>query len=316
MDRVRTRGATLVELLVAIAILAVLIGLLLPAVQKVRLAAARLKSQNTMKQHSLGMHNFATIWGGKLPVHLAVGGDISFEELMRTRGGRYVFPRLPAGPCYPLLYGTHVDVVPGVIDRGASKLLVNSADPSYRPDHIAFEASMVSGVTYYPPRPLLLGNCSYPFNGVVFADRANPKNLDSSFSDGLSNTIMIAERYANCGYRETISGLPLSQTMYSSEAVQSSGSTRPATFSDSLYASDVRPARDPQTGNTVSSRRGATFQVQPAVQFCDPTILSTPFRAMSVAMMDGSVQSIRPGVSESLFWGAVTPDGGEVGTLE
>src|SRR6187200_3125649 len=100
-QRRRPPGFTLIELLVVIAIIAILIGLLVPAVQKVREAASRMSCQNNLKQIALAAHNYESSYQKFPPGLNSVNWLSSLTYLLPYVEQDNVFKLIPANELNP-----------------------------------------------------------------------------------------------------------------------------------------------------------------------------------------------------------------------
>jgi prepilin-type N-terminal cleavage/methylation domain-containing protein len=286
------KAFTLVELLVVIGIIAVLIGLLLPAVQKVREAAARTESSNNLRQIGLATHNFNDT-NGYLPPACGWKPCVNAPNGIDGTAFFYLFPFLEQDNLYQQSYGiTQVYVPttqsfqnlgPGYIGAGVSgtvKNLVSSADPSYN-------------LIPSEPQTNYLANQA-PLNGGYKL---------TTIPDGTSNTVFYAEGYFNAytfitnnNYVTDIRRFGL-WNMVPEQLVNQRSST--------WSVSTLPPAFGPVPGSI--------FQVRPHLDQVNPLVpqgLTTG--VLMVGLGDGSVRGLAAGMSPSTWYAALTPNGGEV----
>jgi prepilin-type N-terminal cleavage/methylation domain-containing protein len=290
-------GFTLIELLVVIAIIAILIALLVPAVQKVREAAARMQCTNNMKQMSLALHSFEE-------------ANRALPPLANWAGGRY-----------PGTYGCpHVFILPYIEQQ-------NLWNDMLQIPYAGFPSGLryawwggVNGDNPYTQKipiyvcpsdpttkdglntPTGWAGTSYAANAQVFAttDATTGQQADwdrgasiAKIRDGSSNTIAWAERYLDCytGNPGPANGGSLWGVMW--------GPWWPIFMADA-------------TGGGMSyvgTGANAMFQIQPSgSSTCDT------FRAHSihsggiqVGLFDGSVRSVSLGISPLTWWYACNP---------
>ena len=287
----RLRGFTLIELLVVIAIIAILIGLLLPAVQKVREAAARMTSSNNLKQMGLAMHNAADTNQQQLPP--AWGAYPSRTQYWNVNGGTegpvffHLLPYIEQQNMYNEATTDRNSKLSYWLQwRGkprAVKAYIAPLDPTNGTDK-------TDGFSSYRSNRLALHSPTPPNQSATYwRDGAK---LPATFSDGTSNTIAFAEGFAAPGLATP------------------GGSTTNAR------------ARWWATFDWAGRRWGPTYTADPSII---PPFTTGPAQASSadrpnafssagvqVAMMDGSVRSVRSSISPITWYNASHPSDGQV----
>jgi len=292
----KRRGFTLIELLVVIAIIAILIALLVPAVQKVREAAARTQTNNNLKQCGLAVHVYHDTYR-RLPDAYAPGG------IFATAGQE-------KSMWFHLLPFVEADSVYKTGGTGAVISSYNAPSDPYNSDNAGKTnfAGNIRLFAYQTLTPLVANN---PAASAIPTTDINYSSLTlARIPDGTTNTIMLATRYADCNTKDT------------KYAVSPYGAKPFAGATGGFFGGAVitkSAARGPMADNTL------TFQVTPRNDN-DPSgspvgaagcnnansVMAHAFGVggLSTALADASIKNISPTMTFSTFRIALAPGDG------
>lgn len=320
--RSRWIGFTLIELLVVIAIIAILIGLLLPAVQKVREAAARTTCSNQLKQIALACHNYQDA-NGKLP-------DLYSSEWLPGDPG----PR-PRGTIFFLLLpfveqnalwdaSTVGPYLPGIQDAYAwIPYSGGTRAPAATPIKLFLCPSDSTGSDdgLWPMgwgAPNEIGNWSYSNYAANFQVFGNPSRGDTgdyrnhrtslrihTIQDGSSNTIFFAERFRRCqisaGTFASLWAHGAWNVVYEPQFAYGNQQGTAGYASATSVVGVVGP----------NSRFQSIPQNSP---LCNPMMTQAIHSGgvMLAGLGDGSVRTINASISGTSWWAVVTPNMGDL----
>jgi prepilin-type N-terminal cleavage/methylation domain-containing protein len=270
----RRSGFTLIELLIVIVIIAVLIGLLLPAVQKARESAVRIQDTNNLKQIGLALHTCNDTYSRLPPAYGnfpnpagSVGPPAGLGTLQY-----FLLPFLEQDNVY-----IQATVTSDNIMNTPIKVFMGPDDPTMPSNGIV--NSMMMGGPF--------GGCSYSSNYLVFGNTPGGQaKIPSSIPDGTSNTIVFGPNYTDCNGVQYMwdmgsCGNPPTWPYYYDPKVD--------------YLSLPLP------------------QIKPTPNQCDFTLLQSPYSGIIlVGLADGSVRNLSSGVSMYSWNLAINPADGLV----